>query len=119
MSTPGRNDRKRLKVVAVSAGTLLSAAMIGGAVQHIASASAAAKDPGTHATPYHHHHHDSGDEDTHVRKSSKTEDSYNRKSSSRNNNSHDNSGSNDSSLIELNNVLNNSLNDLSLHILGL
>lgn len=111
MSTPGRNDRKRLKVVAISAGTFLSAAMIGGAVQHIASASAAAKDPGAQATPYHHHHHDS-DEDTHVHKSSKTEHSFNRRSS-HDNNSHNNS------LISVDHDLNNSLNDLSLHILGL
>ena len=121
MSTPGRKDRKRVRIVALATGAMLSAAMIGGSVMHLSAASASAKpDSTTQATTFKTHHKDKGDESTKVEKSSKNSNensSYRKSESSNTNNS--SSGSNSSSLIELNNVLNNSLNGLSLHILGL
>jgi hypothetical protein len=124
MSTPGRNDRKRVRIVALATGATFSAAMIGGSVMHLSAASASAKpDSTTQATTYRTHHKDKGEESTNVKKSSKNtknsneSTSYRKSDSSNTNNS--SSGSNSSSLVELNNVLNNSLNGLSLHILGL
>ena len=119
MSTPGRNDRRGLKIVALSAGTMLSAAMVGGSVMHLSSASAAAKssDTTTQAQTFRSHHRDKGDEETHVRKSER--ENKNVRKSESNNSNNSSSGSNSSSLIELNNVLNNSLTGLSLHVLGL
>jgi hypothetical protein len=121
MSTPGRNDRRGLKIVALSAGTMFSAAMIGGSVMHLSPASAAKADSTTQATTYKSHHKD--EEGTNVKKSSKTTKNSNNSTSNRksesNNTNNSSSGSNSSSLVELNNVLNNSLNGLSLHILGL
>jgi hypothetical protein len=119
MSTPGRNDRRGLKIVALSAGTMFSAAMIGGSVMHLSPASAAKADSTTQATTFRSHHGDKSEENTHVKKSSKVENSHNSRKSENNNTNNSSSGSNSSSLVELNNVLNNSLNGLSLHILGL
>ena len=120
MSTPGRNDRKRVRIVALATGAMFSAAMIGGSVMHLSAVSASAKpDSTTQATTFKSHHRD--EEGTKVKKS-ETENSNNTKNSRKsesNNTNNSSSGSNSSSLVELNNVLNNSLNGLSLHILGL
>ncbi|HEY2705598.1 MAG TPA: hypothetical protein VGL20_18100 [Candidatus Dormibacteraeota bacterium] len=120
MSTPGRNDRKRVRIVALSTGAMFSAAMIGGSVMHLSSARA---DSTTQATTFHKDKKSKDEEGTNVKKSSKTNKNSNNSTSTRksesNNTNNSSSGSNSSSLVELNNVLNNSLNGLSLHILGL
>jgi hypothetical protein len=127
MSTPGRKDRAGLRIVALCGGAVLSAGLLSGAVVHtVSSADAAARpDFTTQATPYHHHDKHAADEgDTKIdKRSSKTDNSGNRttdtRSTSRRNSENTGSGSGSSSLVELNNVLDHSLNGLSLHILGL
>ena len=97
-------------------GTVLIAAALGGATAVALPVTAMA------AIPAHHDRHDGDHPGTHrgddTGRGDDSNSSSSRDSSSSRNSNNSSSGASGSSLIELNNVLDNSLNQLSIHVLG-